>query len=149
MKGKRAQAAMEFLMTYGWAILIILVAIAALAYFGVLNPTRYVADRCVLPVPMTCGDFYVDIGQVQFRLTNGDSSTITVTRVELPQFGAGCIFNPPAPLAIASGATELITVPCVQTATADKKKSELKVSYSVGSPALNKIVTGEIYSRVN
>lgn len=28
---------MEFLMTYGWAILVILVAIGALAYFGVLK----------------------------------------------------------------------------------------------------------------
>ncbi len=28
----------EFLMTYGWAILVVVAAIAALAYFGVLNP---------------------------------------------------------------------------------------------------------------
>ncbi|MBT3690741.1 hypothetical protein HOG16_00680 [Candidatus Woesearchaeota archaeon] len=30
---KRGQAAMEFLMTYGWAIMVVLLAIAALAYF--------------------------------------------------------------------------------------------------------------------
>jgi len=30
---KKSQAAMEFLMTYGWAILVVLVAIGALAYF--------------------------------------------------------------------------------------------------------------------
>ena len=35
---KKSQAAMEFLMTYGWAILVVLVAIGALAYFGVLSP---------------------------------------------------------------------------------------------------------------
>ena len=38
IKHKKSQAAMEFLMTYGWAILVVLAAIAALAYFGVLNP---------------------------------------------------------------------------------------------------------------
>lgn len=35
MKG---QAAMEFLMTYGWAILVVLACIGALTYFGVLKP---------------------------------------------------------------------------------------------------------------
>ena len=34
---KKSQQAMEFLMTYGWAIIVVLVAIGALAYFGVLN----------------------------------------------------------------------------------------------------------------
>ena len=28
---------MEFIMTYGWAIIVVLVAIAALTYFGVLG----------------------------------------------------------------------------------------------------------------
>lgn len=38
---KKGQAAMEFLMTYGWAILVVLIAIGALAYFGVLSPERF------------------------------------------------------------------------------------------------------------
>lgn len=41
MKSKKSQAAMEFLMTYGWAILVALIVISALAYFGVLNPERF------------------------------------------------------------------------------------------------------------
>ena len=45
MKYKKSQAAMEFLMTYGWAILVVLVAIGALAYFGVLKqPQTYLSD---------------------------------------------------------------------------------------------------------
>jgi len=34
---KKSQAAMEFLMTYGWAILVVLVALGALAYLAVLS----------------------------------------------------------------------------------------------------------------
>lgn len=37
-RNRKGQAAMEFLMTYGWAILVVLAAIGALAYFGVLSP---------------------------------------------------------------------------------------------------------------
>ena len=54
---KKAQAAMEFLMTYGWAILVVLAAIAALAYFGVLSPDRFLPSKCVFPSGFGCIDF--------------------------------------------------------------------------------------------
>lgn len=54
---KKAQAAMEFLMTYGWAILVVLAAIAALAYFGVLSPDRFLPEKCTLPSGVACLDF--------------------------------------------------------------------------------------------
>jgi len=53
---KRGQAAMEFLMTYGWAILVVLVAIGALAYFGVLSPDKFLPERCTGPAGMDCLD---------------------------------------------------------------------------------------------
>ena len=40
-KSRKSQAALEFLMTYGWAVLVVLVVIGVLAYFGVLNPCRF------------------------------------------------------------------------------------------------------------
>jgi hypothetical protein len=42
---KKSQSALEFLTTYGWAFLVILIMIGALAYFGILNPSRYLPDR--------------------------------------------------------------------------------------------------------
>lgn len=53
---KKGQAAMEFLMTYGWAILVVIAAIAALAYFGVLDPARLLPERCQFPAGMDCVD---------------------------------------------------------------------------------------------
>jgi hypothetical protein len=41
----KSQAAMEFLMTYGWALLVVLIVIAALVFFGLLNPDRYTPDK--------------------------------------------------------------------------------------------------------
>ena len=57
---KRAQAAMEFLMTYGWALLVVLIAIAALAFFGVLNPGKFLPSNCNLGVGFSCEDFIID-----------------------------------------------------------------------------------------
>lgn len=56
MRQRRAQVAMEFLMTYGWAILIVLTAIAALSYFGVLDLSRFLPERCNFPVGLDCLD---------------------------------------------------------------------------------------------
>src|SRR3989344_8228331 len=82
---KKAQAAMEFLMTYGWAILVVLVVIGALAYFGVLSPTKLLPDKCLFgPGIGTCSDFSAVAGlagsaQVTVKLTNGLGETISTT----------------------------------------------------------------------
>ncbi|MGV8086048.1 MAG: hypothetical protein ACP5N1_00300 [Candidatus Woesearchaeota archaeon] len=49
---KKGQAAMEFLMTYGWAIVVVLAAIGALAYFGVLSPNKLLPDRTTFTTPL-------------------------------------------------------------------------------------------------
>jgi hypothetical protein len=38
---KKAQSAMEYLMTYGWAILIVIIVAAALYALGIFNPQTY------------------------------------------------------------------------------------------------------------
>lgn len=53
---KKGQAAMEFLMTYGWAILVVLAAIAALAYFGVLSPQNLLPERTTFTAPLPSVD---------------------------------------------------------------------------------------------
>ena len=42
---RRGQTALEYLMTYGWALVVIVIVIAALYYFGVFSPP--VASTCV------------------------------------------------------------------------------------------------------
>ena len=42
---KKSQAAMEFLLTYGWAILAAIVAIGVLAYTGVFSPGNYFVEE--------------------------------------------------------------------------------------------------------
>lgn len=44
---KKSQAAIEFLMTYGWAILVVLIAVGALAYFGVLNKEKILPSNFI------------------------------------------------------------------------------------------------------
>lgn len=52
---KRGQAAMEYLMTYGWAILVIFIVLAILAFY--LPQLIKVPEQCTFsPVGFTCGE---------------------------------------------------------------------------------------------
>jgi len=47
MKG---QAAMEYLTTYGWAILVVVLVLVALAWMGVFRPQERIQERCSFPL---------------------------------------------------------------------------------------------------
>ena len=82
---KKAQAAMEFLMTYGWAILVVLVVIGALAYFGVLNPQNLLPEKCILPMGLYCKDHRIDgtADNVSLKLENGMGSGIIIRNIRV------------------------------------------------------------------
>ena len=69
MTPKKAQAAFEFLMTYGWALLVTLVAISALIYFGVLNPSGFLPDSCIMFAGFSCTDFFASSSANQLKVT--------------------------------------------------------------------------------
>src|SRR3989338_6386745 len=86
---RKAQAAMEFLMTYGWAILVVLVVIGALAYFGVLNPETLLPERCELQQGLYCKDHQIKAGidaagtagRINLNLQNGMGTGILILGV--------------------------------------------------------------------
>lgn len=94
---KRGQAALEYLVTYGWAFLAILVVLGALAYFGFLNPGRYLPSRCDFGVQLECIDFILQDTspeqlQLQFRNSFGDD--INITAVQPLECGSGSTYSP-------------------------------------------------------
>jgi len=76
---------MEFLMTYGWAILVVIAAIAALAYFGVLDPSRMLPEKCEFPAGVDCIDKAAIVagspGTVRFAIKNNIGFPIDITNI--------------------------------------------------------------------
>ena len=66
----RGQAALEFLTTYGWAFMVILVAIGALSYLGVTNPDRFIPERCISSQGISCTDHQVTSEQARIFVSN-------------------------------------------------------------------------------
>jgi uncharacterized protein (UPF0333 family) len=99
-KDKKAQGALEFLMTYGWAFLVILIMIGALAYFGVLSPTKFLPERCTFGSQFVCKDYLIttdgSTADVTVKLQNNLGQAIYVlasnaTNVTSPEGFGGCV----------------------------------------------------------
>ena len=142
----RGQAAMEFLMTYGWAILIMLVVIAVLFYLGVFNVGGIMPRSCIFPAGFTCYDYSMDHdGNATLDLGQATGHDITIT-------GVACTTNGTAPSAtesvtnvsITSGHhAALATIECTPTcASGDACKATILLNYTYGTTT--KTVSGEI-----
>jgi hypothetical protein len=76
------QAAMEYLITYGWLLIVVMVVIVALFAFGVFRPTSFVQDTCSLPAEFGCTNVALyPNGTLTFGFDQATGSTINVTGV--------------------------------------------------------------------
>ena len=78
---KKGQASLDFLATYGWAFLIIIVAVAGLAYFDVFSFDKYLPESCSIDQNLMCGNAYKinSTGGVEIQLKNNRQEKITIT----------------------------------------------------------------------
>jgi hypothetical protein len=91
MNMKKAQSAMEYLMTYGWAILIVIIVAAALFALGVFNPATYTQSA-----PTGFQGFLIpeggwqltSAGQLTIQLKNMAGANINITNVTAVYAGA-------------------------------------------------------------
>ena len=91
--GKKGQVAIEFLMTYGWAILVAIIAIAVLAYYGVFNASKLVSDVFAVDPPFKAMGGQVIDGSalnasdsIKLELYNRAGETITLSTIAI----SGC-----------------------------------------------------------
>ena len=62
----KAQAAEEYLMTYGWAILIVIIILAVLWAVGVFSPTQNESDCKILAEELNASEYNIGYGNVCF-----------------------------------------------------------------------------------
>ena len=78
----KAQSAMEYLVTYGWAIIIIGITLAALYALGLFNPAAFTSNQCIFPADFGClsGFLYAN-GTLAINFEQATTSAINVTAV--------------------------------------------------------------------
>ena len=153
LKFKRSQAAMEFLMTYGWAILAAVIAIGVLAYFGIFNSGKYMSESCIISPPFGCEegavtsfDFYTRIDLV-IRNGLGDNVKIYSRNVTISGCTAGAW--PLTRVTIPDGNATKATLYCYPRLPSGKFKGDIKITYRRGAGGvLDNTATGTLVKKV-
>ena len=81
-RGSKGQSAMEYLITYGWAILIIAIALGVLFELGLFNPSSFVSTSCIFPADFSC--IYSSLsssGALTINMQQSTSSPINITAI--------------------------------------------------------------------
>ena len=146
---KKAQAAMEFLMTYGWAILVVLIAIGALAYFGVLSPEKFLPEKCVISTGsgLFCQEFSATSGtpgNITLRIKNILTDTAVVSSVAFDD----PVCTAEAQDILADGYKDFALSCAGGLAPGDKIKATITISYKVTATGLPKTTTGQLITLV-
>ncbi|MBI1936428.1 hypothetical protein HYS31_08405 [Candidatus Woesearchaeota archaeon] len=79
----KSQAALEFLTTYGWAFLVILITIGALYSFGAFDFAKYLPQKCTFTSQFKCRDFSLKPSEVRIKLANNLGEDIVVNSVQI------------------------------------------------------------------
>ena len=139
MKTTKGQAAMEFLMTYGWAILAAIIVIGILGYYyfskDVLTPKAAVVNP-----PFYLNAQTVNTTDVTLELRNNGDDTYTVTKVDV----TACGETPTAPGAVASGSIVTARINCTTMTAGNTFKGKITVYYTKTGSSLTQTTTGQI-----
>ncbi len=146
----KGQAAMEFLMTYGWAILAAIIAIGVLAYFGVFSPGKYVSGSAIVTAP-----FYINAWNVQANTGSGSPGVV----LELRNNGGedftlqsinvtGCGINGTS-LSVSTSSITTMVIPCSSALTVGNTfKGDIVINYRKSGSLVDLTSTGTIAEKI-
>ena len=141
MTNRKSQAALEFIMTYGWAILVVLVAIGALAYFGVLSPDRFLPSKCTLQSGIACLDHKATATSLVKYVKNSLGYDLTVDAVKAEQCTALGSQG-----ALSNGGSAQYTLTCVNSGS--KYNGDVNITYTNTDTSVQHTNQGEVTTKI-
>src|SRR3989338_7582718 len=141
MTNRKSQAALEFIMTYGWAILVVLVAIGALAYFGVLSPDRFLPFKCTLQSGIACLDHKATATSLVIYVKNSLGYDLTVDAVKAEQCTALGSQG-----ALSNGGSAQYTLTCVNSGS--KYNGDVNITYTNTDTSVQHTNQGEVTTKI-
>ena len=149
--GKKAQSGMEYLMSYGWVILILVIVAAAFYAIGVFSPLTF-AGRTVTgfqvlgtPVDWELGSAN---GNLTLKLVNGRFSTpVTIYKITAAVNGISTSYDT-GELTLIPGASDEVTFP-ISPVLGKGSTYSIKVTMLYNSGGLNHTDIGTVTGTVN
>lgn len=162
---KKGQAAVEFLMTYGWAVLMLLTIVGAFTYLGFTNPDQFLQNKCTVTTGFNCeevgwvtdtssGESYIGvylqnlkeadlyINEVgKFTLDCGSADT----DLKLAQHQGGNVYTtPPTDLEMERKTSQLLLFHCPEANPSGKYKLTFTQPYRERRTTFDSVLTGEV-----
>ena len=153
VKSKRSQSALEYMMTYGWAILIIVIVAVILYSMGIFNPSSSITTTSVGFSPFVVSSAICNSGGLSFSINTGAlpnlATSVTLNKVYIiSSSGTNSLNNqvyPLNPIILTSGKSTVLRLPIV-CSSGSKFSLSSKIEYSYSTAAGNVVTnaTGTI-----
>ena len=152
IKAKKAQSAMEYLMTYGWAILIVIIVAAALFALGVFNPATYTQSTATgftgFQIP-SGGWQFTSGGQLTLMASNMAGANIGITNITATYAGT-TVYNATASGTIAPGSSYTAIVTGLPTAATGSSYSvDAVITYTNQNTGISFTSSGRVTGTVS
>lgn len=164
---RKGQITLESLLLYGVAILVVLLAVGALTYFGILDLGRLLPDRCNLASAgtLSCDEWRIDSdeGEVHLGLRNIGASALEVSSVAFypdgsdrntpPQYCNLSLVSGDDGFLLSSGSIHAYELECGAQAIAQnlgqKARGDLEIVYKQAAGAVEQRVGGQLIATVS
>ena len=141
---KRGQAALEFLMTYGWAILAAVVVVGVLWYM-IGNPANLAGNDFQVGAPFVKGGMNIDSsGTVQIEIRNGGGNSVNVTSIRINPNSGSCAAATPSNVVQSPGNITIYTINCSDLNSGDKLSGDITINYIESGSSLVQTAKGTI-----
>lgn len=123
---EKGQATIEFMLTYGWIILIFAVITGALLYFGYLSPETFSSEHCEIIPGLDCKDIRATSNELVLVIANKMGQDVFVKRINDP--AGKCSFEEGK--SIKNGEQETFVLSsCKYPSKGERLKTELDFNY--------------------
>jgi len=143
MNNKKGQAALEFLMTYGWAILAAVIAIGVL-YVIIGNPANLIGDRFTMSDPFIAMGKAASTNLITLEIRNGAGDSVNITSINVN--GDSCVANTSSVIMPADG-TYTVLIPCT-IASGSRAKGDVVVKYLSSGSSVQQTASGTLNLKV-
>lgn len=127
---EKGQAVVEFMLTYGWVILVVIISIGALLYFGFLSPQTFNKKQCEIIPGLDCIDFRAKSDELTLIIENNLGQDIFIQKIE--DKTGKCFFSEGKDIKNSKQAT-FVLKGCKYSSKGERLKTEPTITYKTST----------------
>jgi uncharacterized protein (UPF0333 family) len=149
MYKKRGQAALEFLMTYGWAILSAIIVIGALGSYFYFNNAESSTIFVSQPFYGVASNAVASTGIVNLEIQNKGAEDINTVTVNITEWSNGVCTQDVATFVGTDKTAQVIPIACTGLTAGDSFKGDIIVTYRRPGSSIDLSSTGSVSTPIS